>query len=128
MVARTVASAPNALDALARRVASPRPVNLATLHKRHQEACRLGQTIRVTLALLDVSRDGEAWMGVYRLIMRAEEVSDLAYRRWRVAFDEAMAERYEAEQLGEALMAERWTEYEMAGSGEIDAALAWTGD
>ena len=33
MVARTVASAPNTLDTLARRVASSRPVSLATLHR-----------------------------------------------------------------------------------------------
>lgn len=119
---------PNALEALARRVTNPRPVSLATLHKRHQEASRLCRTIRVTLALLDVSKDGNAWAGVYRLVMRAEEISTLAYHRWDVAWQEAMAERYEAQQLGEALMSERWAEYEMAGSGEIDAALAWAGE
>jgi uncharacterized protein YqiB (DUF1249 family) len=127
MVARTAAT-PNPLESLARRVTNPKPVSLATLHKRHQEACRLTQTIRTTLALLDVSADGAAWGRIYRLVMRAEEVSTLAYRRWQAAFDEAMAERYEAQQLGEALMTERWLAYETAGSGEVDAALAWVGE
>jgi hypothetical protein len=127
MVARTAAT-PNALEALARRVTSSRPVSLATLSKRHREACKLTQTIRATLSLLDVSKDGTVWAGVYRLVVRAEDVSTLAYRRWQAAFDEAMAERYEAQQLGEALMAERWVEYEMAGTGEIDAVLAWSGE
>ena len=127
MVAQTVATT-NALDALARRVASPRPVALDTLQRRHREAARLCRTIRATLALIDVSTDGPTWGGVYRLVMRAEQLSELAYQRWDAAWQEAMAERHEAEQLGDALMHERWLDYEAAGSMEFDTALAWIGE
>jgi hypothetical protein len=128
MVTRTAASTINPLESLSRRVTNPKPVSLATLHKRHQEACRLCQTIRTTLSLLDVSADGTVWGGVYRLVMRAEDVATLAYHRWDAAWQEEMRERHEAEQLADALMSERWLEYEMAGSGEVDTALAWIGE
>ena len=127
MVAQSATSS-NALDALASRIANPRPVSLDTLRRRHREAHKLCSTIRATLALLDVSKQGAAWDAVYRLVMRAEALQMAAYARWDTAWQEEMARRYEAQQLGEALMSERWMEYEMAGTGELDAALAWEGE
>lgn len=128
MVALSSTSQPNALDILARRVSDPRSVSLPTLRRRYREAAKLCATIRATLRLLDVTTDGATWGGVYRLIMRAEEVSTLAYTRYDAALQEEMARRFEAQQLGEALMHERWLHYEAQCSGELDAALAWEGE
>ena len=127
MVAQTAATT-NALETLARRVSNPRPVALDTLQRRHREASRLCRTIRATLALIDVTTDGPTWGGVYRLVIRAERLSELAYQRWDAAWQEAMSVRYEAEQLGDALMHERWLDFETAGSAEFDTALAWIGE
>ena len=128
MVAQPATSTRNPIDTLARRINDPRKVSLTTLRLRHREACKLCATLRVTLHLLDVRAEGTAWSAVYRLVSRAEEVAEAAYARFDAAWQEEMTRRHEAQELGEALMHERWAEYEAAGSGELDAALAWSGE
>ncbi len=117
---------PDAFAALARRVHSPRPVALATLHRREQEAYRHCERLQDALALLDP--DGDAWGEVFHVLLHAYDLHTAASRRFREAMDRAQAERHEAEELGAALMAERWLDYECGGSGEFDPALAWDGE
>ena len=58
--------------------------------------------------------DGEAWSAVYAVLRKAYALHAAAVARHTTAWEEAQAERFEAEQLGAALMAERLVEYEMA--------------
>ena len=57
-----------AFQSLARRIASPRPVALATLARREAEAYRHCERLQDALALIDVQTDGEAWSAVYAVL------------------------------------------------------------
>ncbi len=103
-----------AFRSLARRIASPRPVALSTLARREAEAYRHCERLQDTLALIDVQTDGEAWSAVYAVLREAYALHAQAVARHTEAWEETQAERYEAEQLGAALMAERLVEYEMS--------------
>ena len=106
MSTATAASPATALDTLARRVHSSRPVSLATLRQREQEAYRLCERLDEALGLLG-GADNAAWFAVMAVRTRAHAVHTAAYRRLDAAWQQAQAERYEAEQLGAALQAER---------------------
>jgi hypothetical protein len=108
MSAQTVApvATPTALDTLARKVHSNRPVSVATLRRREQEAYRLCCTLDDALALL-AGADNAAWFAVMAVRSRAHAIHTIAYRKVEAAWREAQAERYEAEQLAAALQAER---------------------
>lgn len=95
-----------ALDTLARKVASARPVSLSTLRQREQEAYRLCESLDLALGLL-ATADNPAWFAVMAVRSRAHAVHTAAYRRLDAAWQEAQAERWEAEQLAAALQAER---------------------
>jgi hypothetical protein len=117
---------PAAFQSLARRIHSPRPVALSTLHRREQEAYRHCERLEDALALLDPA--GDAWGEVFRVLLHAYELHTTASRRFREAMDRAQEERHEAEELGAALMAERWLAYEHGGLDEFDPALTWEGE
>ncbi len=50
---------------------------------------------------------------MYTVLREAYDLHAQAVARHTVAWEEAQAERYEAEQLGAALMAERQADFEM---------------
>ncbi len=103
-----------AFQSLARRITSPRPVALSTLARREAEAYRHCERLQDALALIDVQTDGEAWSAVYAVLREAYALHAQAVARHTAAWEEAQAERFEAEQLGAALMAEREIDFEMA--------------
>ncbi len=117
---------PAAVASLARRIHSPRPVALSTLHRREQEAYRHCERLQAALALLDPA--GDAWGELYRTLLDAYALHTAAVARFTAAWEAAQQERHEAEELGAALMAERWLDYECGGAGEFDLALAWEGE
>ena len=116
---------PVAFQSLARRIHSPRPVAIATLRRREQEAYRHCQRLEGALALLDPA--GDAWGELYRTLLDAYALHTAAVARFTTAWEAAQEERHEAEELGAALLAERWLDYERGGSGEFDPALVWEG-
>jgi len=121
----TIDRQPVAFQSLARRIHSPRLVALATLRRREQEAYRHCERLQGTLALLDPV--GDAWGEVYRVLLDAYALHTAAVARFAAALERAQEERHEAEELGAALLADRWLDYERGGTGELDFALAWDG-
>ena len=111
MVAQPATS--TALDALARRVNSPRPASIATLRHRHAEACRLSATIRRVLNLLDSNDAG--WAAVLALALRAGRVAGTAFDRYDAAWQAHKAAAYEAEELAGALDVDRLAAFEYDG-------------
>ncbi len=95
-------------------MANPCPIAFSTLARREAEAYRLCERLQDALALIDVQTDGEAWSAVYAVLREAYALHAQAVARHTAAWEEAQAERFEAEQLGAALMAERQVDFEMA--------------
>ena len=101
-----------ALDALARRVTSSRPASLATLRRRHAEACKLSAAIRGVLNLLNSNDAG--WTAVLALSLRAGRVAATAYDRYEAAYEARKAAEDEAEELAGALASDRLADYAYA--------------
>ncbi len=101
-----------AFQSLARRIASPRPVTLATLARREAEAYRHCERLQDALALLDPA--GDAWGEVYRILLDAYALHSAAVARHQAAWEEQKAAQYEAEELGAALDFDRLADYEYA--------------
>ncbi len=95
-------------------MASPRPVAFSTLARREAEAYRLCERLQDALALIDVHTDGEAWSAVYAVLRETYALHAQAVARHTTAWEEAQAERYEAEQFGAALMTECQINFELA--------------
>ncbi len=109
-----LARQPAAFRPLALHIASPRPVALATLARREAGAYRHCERLQDALAFIDVHMDGEAWSAVYAVLCEAYALHAEAVARHAAAWEEAQAERAEAELLGQALMDERLIDFEMA--------------
>ncbi len=90
---------PAGVASLARRIHSPRPVALATLHRREQEAYRHCERLQDALALLDPA--GDAWDEVYRILLDAYALHSVAVARHQAAWEERKAAEYEAADAAE---------------------------
>lgn len=100
-----------AFASLARRIHSPRPVAIATLHRREQETYRLCQALQTALALIDIDAAYEGWKAVHTTLQETYALHSAACRRHEAAWQTRQIERYEAEQLAAADMEERWADH-----------------
>ena len=100
---------PAAVASLARRIHSPRPVALATLHRREQEAYRHCERLQGTLALLDPT--GDAWGEVYRVLLDAYALHSAAVARHQAVWEGRKAAECAAEELAGALDFDRLADY-----------------